>query len=250
MQFCIIAPAIGLNRWATKSKAHLVLSHVTNPLYQQFYRQRSEAGDLVILDNSAYEGQMNPNELLERVGLYHPKVVILPDILLGDARESFELAKAFHKTWKSKIPVQWMFVPQSEGDQLNGFHYFLEKAIDEIRPDWIGIPRVYGTNLVPGNSARADLCGWIYNKRPDISVHALGMLAGDTTELPLLEATNCTSIDSSAPVWRGWNGFDIDDKEWDFNGCDVDFDAPPLNGSKRAQLIASNLQKCGVKADA
>lgn len=245
MQFCVIAPAAGLQRWATKSKAHLVLSHVTNALYQQFYRKRSEGGDLVILDNGAYEGRVDSNQLLERIGLYHPKVVVLPDLYGGPGEDSFNLSKTFHDRWKSVIShVEWMFVPQ--GETIKDFETCLLKGIEEIQPNWIALPRILGTKLAPGIHTRASWSNYIHELYPTGNVHALGMLAGDTAEIPLLAAANCASIDSSAPVWRGWNGFDINDERWNVSGVDVNFDAPPLMNTNYERVIISNLRQCGV----
>jgi hypothetical protein len=245
VQFAIVSPASGLQRWATRSRCHLVLSHVGNALYQQFYRKRSEAGDLVILDNSAYEGALNENQLLERIGLYHPKVTILPDIYGGDMVESFNLAKAFHNVWKSRLSMQWMFVPQA--NDIQGHFDSAERAIGELGVEWIGIPRRFGTHCL---GSRPLLCAWIHEKFPNVNVHALGMLAGDVNELPLLERAQCQSIDSSAPVWRGWNGFSIDETyRWAQYGTNVDFDAAPIEGVyvTRNRLIEYNLRMCGVQ---
>lgn len=245
MQFCIIAPATGLQRWATKSKAHLVLSHVTNALYQQFYRTRSECGDLVILDNGAYEGRVNSDQLLERIGLYHPKVCVLPDLFGGPGEDSFRLSKTFHDRWKSVIShMEWMYVPQ--GEDIKDFERSLNKGIEEIQPEWIALPRILGTTLAPGIHTRATWCRYIQDRYPTGNVHALGMLAGDTAELRLLADANCVSIDSSAPVWRGWNGFDIHDERWNMAGVDVNFDAPPLMNFNHERMIAANLRQCGV----
>jgi hypothetical protein len=245
VQFCIISPASGLQRWATKSKAHLVLSHVTNALYQQFYRKRSEAGDLIILDNGAYEGALNSNELLERIGLYHPKIVVLPDLLGGGGLDSFNISKAFHDRWKSVIShTEWMYVPQ--GETITDFEYALFKGMDEIQPEWVALPRILGTKLAPSVHTRANWCHLIHNRYPNANVHALGMLAGNTHEITYLTDANCASIDSSAPVWRGWNGFDILDPLWDVQGTDVDFNAPPINNAYYERLITSNLRACGV----
>lgn len=246
MQFCIIAPATGLQKWATKSKAHLVLSHVTNALYQQFYRRRSELGDLVILDNGAYEGQVDSNQLLERISLYHPKVVVLPDLLGGPGLDSFNLSKRFHERWRSVIShVEWMYVPQ--GETIKDFEYALNKGVEEIQPEWIALPRILGTHLAPGLHTRANWCKYIHTHYPQVNIHCLGMLAGDPHELALLSDASCASIDSSAPVWRGWNGFDVYDKRWDMAGVDVNFDAPPLSNLNFERVIAANLRQCGVE---
>jgi hypothetical protein len=247
VQFCIIAPATGLQQWATKSKAHLVLSHITNALYQQFYRKRREDGDLVILDNGAYEGRVDANQLLERIGLYHPQVVVLPDLLGGKAVDSFNLSRRFHGQWRHIISnTEWMYVPQ--GETIKDFEYGLCKGIEEIQPTWVALPRILGTTLAPGLGTRTQWTAYIHTRYPGINVHALGMLAGDFNELPLLASANCASVDSSAPVWRGWNGFRLHDPAWDTEGSECDFDAPPQTNKRHLQAIRDNLVMCGVNA--
>lgn len=248
MNFCIISPAAGLQQFATLSKTHLVLSHVDNAIYTEFYRQRRDAGDLVILDNGAYEGRMDPEKLLEKIVHYRPQVIVLPDILMGDAKESFELARDFHKTWRSQVECQWMYVPQTKLGDSVAFHYYLQKAIDDIKPEWIGIPRVLATDH---KGHRDACCREIHFYNPEINVHALGMKAGSLEELELLRDSGCTSIDSSAPVWRGWCNVNIDNYAyWNEYGSECDFDAYPLAPmDPRIKLIMSNLTKCGVKTN-
>jgi hypothetical protein len=245
MQFCIISPATGLQQWATKSKAHLVLSHVTNALYQQFYRGRREDGDLIILDNGAYEGRLDSNQLLERIGLYHPQVVVLPDLFGGPGRDSLDISVRFHTKWRSIISnTEWMYVPQ--GETVKDFEYVLCKGIEEIQPSWVALPRILGTKLAPNIGTRTKWCAYIHTRYPSVNVHALGMLAGNAEELPLLASANCASVDSSAPVWRGWNGFRLHDPAWEAEGTDVDFDSPPQTNRRNLQAIRDNLAVCGV----
>lgn len=249
MTFCVIAPAAGLEKWARLSRTHLVLSHVRNPIYREFYRQRREAGDLVILDNGAYEGQMDPEKLLEAIIQYHPQVIVLPDILLGDAKQSFEIARDFHKTWRHQVDVQWMYVPQARPGELTLFSDYLARAVDEIKPEWIGIPRVLATDMhgAFNDIARADLCDWIRMRYGyDLHVHALGMAAGNLKDLEYLRQAGCNSVDSSAPVWRGWNGFDIEDTMWNTKGTECDFDARPLESIENEKLIIANLRKVKI----
>jgi hypothetical protein len=216
---------------------------VTNPLYQQFYRKRGEDRDLLILDNGAYEARLNEKQLLERIGLYHPKVVVLPDAFdTVDWKLSFSISEGFHRVWAPRINVEWMYVPQ--GQTQSDYLHSIKAAMESFAPSWIGLPRIYGTKVRPSLRARADLAQWIHETWPDCNVHALGMLAGNTEELGLLEQSHVASIDSSAPVWRGWCGYDIADPSWQYNGTACDFDAYPFNGND--QLILKNLSKCGV----
>jgi hypothetical protein len=221
----------------------LVLSHVQNPIYQQFYRQRSEAGELIILDNGIYERSLNTKELLDSIGLYHPKVVVLPDIFGGPWKDSYELSAEFHNVWKSRLPMEWMFVPQ--GNDIQAHYDAVRRAVEELQVEWIGIPRRFATDVTCSISARADLCNWIHYMWPHVNVHALGMMAGDIDELDELEKARCQSIDSSAPVWRGWNGYTIYNDAWKTKGTPVNFDAYPE--TKYDSMIAFNLKQVGVK---
>jgi hypothetical protein len=252
MNFCIISPAAGLEKWSRLSRRHLVLSHVRNAVYRNFYRQRREEGDLVILDNGAYEGYLNEKELLEAIEWYHPQVVILPDILLGDAKESFERGYAFWKEWRHRVDVEWMYVPQAPPEQVNHFFKYLHEGLDKIQPKWLGVPRALATDIGVGSRIRADVCQYVKHAYPGTYVHALGMVAGDLEDLKHLSEAGCDSIDSSAPVWRGWRGYDIEDPSWHELGSECDFNAAPLDWMGRhkmyERLIKTNLLKCGVKA--
>lgn len=244
MQFCIISPAVGLQQWATLSKAHLVLAHVDNALYQQFYRRRREQGDLIILDNGAYENTLDSNKLLERIGLYHPQVVVLPDMVGASSEDSLAISSTFHKRWRHVVSnTEWMYVPQ--GESIKDFEEGLRRGIDEIQPAWVGLPRYLGTHLAPGLHTRANWCKYIHTHYPQVNIHCLGMLAGDPRELTLLSDASCASVDSSAPVWRGWNSYSLNDPGWQKYGAECDFDAQPTE-QRNKQIIRDNLVQCGV----
>ncbi len=71
MEFCIIGPTAGLERYATLSKTHLVLAHIKDGAYVEFYRKRRTDGDWIILDNGAYESAGIPDVyLVEAIRIY------------------------------------------------------------------------------------------------------------------------------------------------------------------------------------
>jgi hypothetical protein len=91
----------------------------------------------------------------------------------------------------------------------------------------------------------------VRHNRPDLHLHAFGMVNGDVHELHYLDGL-VNSIDSSAPVWRGWQGYSIteplDRKQWDEKGGAVDFNRaydPVTKGLD--PLILDNLEACGVR---
>lgn len=264
MQFCIICPTTGLERYATLSTTHLVLSHIEDPLYQEFYIKRRKAGDLLILDNAAYENkQSTEHELVDKIELYNPQVVVLPDKFLRPWEETFLTSYEFLGKYHGRFPnVEWMYVPQSSPNDIMGFIDGLLHAVNELPVSWIGIPRCLVTDIAQDPLMRVRVCEFIKRKwynDPCLRVHALGMYKGNVEELKLLAAARCDSIDSSAPVWRGWAaGLSLTNPEdqvsWEQFGCDCDFSAElPLScidgsGVIRGanQMILRNLEACGV----
>jgi hypothetical protein len=264
MEFCIISPTAGLERYATLSKTHLVLSQVEERQYKEFYLKRRREGDLIILDNGAYEGkQSTEGELIDAIEFYNPQVVVLPDRFLRPWEETFQVSHDFLDKYYNRFSdVEWMYVPQSSPNDIMGFIDGLLHAANELPVSWIGIPRCLVTDIAQDPLMRVRVCEFIKRKwynDPCLRVHALGMYKGNVEELKLLAAAGCDSIDSSAPVWRGWAaGSSLtspeDQTSWEQFGCDCDFNAElPLSciigsGVVRGanQMILRNLEACGV----
>lgn len=250
MRFSVITPTAGLHDFATLSHTHLVLSHVTNELYWKFYTQLSlDPTQLLILDNSEYEGKQDPGRLFEYVELLRPKVLVMPD-RLGLGTETFDLARNFLREYRHKLPCELMYVAQCSGTvtaYLDMKHHIqIMREMYGIK--WFGLPRYLASHGI----SRSELCLWI--KRLDNEwgdecyVHALGMANASLRELAELDGAQCDSIDSSAPVWRGWLGYGLRNREaWDKDGTQCDFDAHPNTLTlERRQLILANLKLVGI----
>ena len=250
MEFCIIAPAAGLEKYASRSRTHLVLPHINNKKYMNFYRKRREEGDLIILDNGAYEGKCDNQTLLQAMKYYDPQVTVLPDIPLGDAQVTLDMAKGFLCTHRSAFPnMQWMFVPSGRAGRPDEWELCLSNSVFDkslCTCSWIGLARVMGTHIFDTPLARIEQARRIRKHNPKLVVHALGMLAGETGELWALKQAGVFSIDSSAPVWRGWNGYSLDQNHYEKKWPDpsVDFDAElPEPGAIEHQYINANLEE-------
>ena len=102
------------------------------------------------------------------------------------------------------------------------------------------------THVWKNKFARIDAARQIQQCWPHLKVHAFGMANGEIGELRPLEWAGVQSIDSSAPVWRGWNGFDIRDPKWDRWGRAVDFADEGLEIAASDDLILRNLEACYV----
>lgn len=62
---------------------HLCIADVAaeNPAYAEFYQERRQLGDYIILDTAAFEGEANLDRLYDAVATIQPQEVVLPDDL-------------------------------------------------------------------------------------------------------------------------------------------------------------------------
>lgn len=248
MNFCIISPTAGLERYATRSKTHMVLAQqfLKDEAYTSFYLKRKDEGDFVMLDNGAYETAYEEAQFLDTLALLQPHVACLPDVIMKSA-ESTKASLDFLKKYEHQFPkTQWMFIPQ--GATLAGWraslrclHHFLEVA-----PVWIGLTRFLPTHVCKDDPLiRVKLATEIRSASSLIPIHCMGMADGDLNELRILAKQGYVrSIDSSAPVWRGWNGFGIgegDRQAWHGFDHDVYFKTE-VAPSKGGTYIEANLE--------
>lgn len=254
MEFCIISPTAGLERYAVLSKTHLVLRHVykTDKTYREFYQNRREAGDRIILDNGAYEGETcleSPGMLLE------PQIVVLPDFLLQPWKKTWHAAIHYLDIYYDKYPAtEFLYIPQSLPGDLHGFIESYQEAVSDRRITWLGIPRAMAYAITDNPLARVEFARMVHRDHPGLKLHAFGMVNGDIHELPYLAQAGVTSIDSSAPVWRGWHGYTIDQKRhrdyWDEKGTAVCFEQEPFSVFPHFdEVIKHNLEACGVNTN-
>ena len=81
-----------------KQGLHLILAHLCDeePKYKEFYKKRAEAGDYIILDNSAYElGHSYPAERLFELGLEIGCKEIMAPEAFGDSKQTQDLVMDF-----------------------------------------------------------------------------------------------------------------------------------------------------------
>lgn len=243
MEFCIISPTAGLKRYATLSRTHMVLAHIQSPEYERFYLERQQMGDFLILDNGAYETglPLTGKELAERIKLYRPNVAVLPDLPNRPWRDTLDSSIDFLDSYAKRFPqVEWLYIPQTRPEAMSDWYTGLRVAATHIHISWIGLSRIPA--LQSGKPhIRMEWAAHIREHYPRLKVHAMGMMAGDWRELYYLDKLGVCSIDSSAPVWRGWNGILLNGTEW--GGLDVNFDAPE---SEYNLFIEDNLRRCGI----
>jgi hypothetical protein len=246
MQFCVISPIAGLNQFSTLSKSHLVLAQRKEPEYVEFYKERKRLGDFIILDNGAYETEVvSTDRLIEMAREYNADVVVLPDFP-GEPSD-----KTYHTGMRlvadmGGVPWEWMAVPQGNakvgsGDVLTCLMRFLDEPL--VR--WIGLPRNLSYLYSDDPGLRYQLARFIQVSHPGKKVHALGMDRGNYHELWYLNNAGVRTIDSSAPVWRGWLNQSLAHFE-SWKEAPIEWNAPEIGYENQ---IRKNLRLCGVKVD-
>lgn len=215
----------------------MALAHVTDDKYWNFYKDRSQDQEL-ILDNGAYEGRLDTGRFEDLIQYVQPNVIVLPDLYLGNWERSLYLSLGYLELCKASFG-EFMFVPQAEPGDMDGFIKGLHLALKDKRLAWIGIPRCLATDIARNNLSRCYVADFIKDERPDVRIHALGMVDGNPYELCYLAERGVYSCDSSAPVWRGLKGLNLYEP---WNGPDIDFDC--VEPSVHRQSVADeNLEE-------
>jgi len=251
MDFCIISPTAGLERYATLSKTHLVLAHECKVNdYLRFYIGRQQEGDFIILDNGAYENG-KPTYDWNLINALEPDIVVLPDYPLQEWKKTWHASIAWlDENFDDISGFEVLYIPQSEKGDLHGFLESYQEAVSDPRITWIGIPRALAYAITDNPLMRVEFARMVRKDHPYLKLHAFGMVNGDIHELGYLASAGVTSIDSSAPVWRGWNAYSLasaaDPTQWDRHGTPVNFSAEDHDPLLTA-CIHNNLEACGVR---
>lgn len=234
VHFGYIAPIEYLDFVPKKAKFHLCLAHLLpNPTYAEFYKKRQEQGDLIFMDNSAFEfgGSIEEDKLLELIaaGGFTPNVIVAPDYPGQKASKTILSTKKFIKTLEREgIKSMVMGVPQSVvGDWkgwLDAFDH-MQSLTGVIGLSILGIPNAAqsqtGTKDITYNRLWAmdqiQACdGWTHD---GVWYHALGagspsefrMQAERTRNINDHDRVAIHSLDTSSPIWHGILGIKYDD---------------------------------------
>jgi hypothetical protein len=211
--------------------------------YVAFYKKRKEEGDFIILDNGAYEDEIvDTARLIQMAREYGADVVVLPDFP-GEPSD-----KTFHNAMRLvadfyQPPWEWMAVPQASKSGARWMECLVQ-FLSEDRIKWIGLPRNMNYFYTDDPTFRISIARFLQRNHPDKLVHALGMDRGNYHELWYLQEAGVRSIDSSAPVWRGLNGYSLEHfEDWDETPIDWNIQLPT---SSLTSVAYTNLKLCGV----
>lgn len=178
-----------------RTKYHMALvQHLRNQKYYDFFAQKMEDGETVILDNGAYEGtQVRDIELATWATRLRPSVVVLPDCP-HNAHDT--LRRSLNYLDKYGMPNEAMMVLHASAVRQFEAMYSL------CPTKWIGFSRL--------TSRRAEIARLLKETgqwRQNLLHHALGQQA-DFAELAKMGFESC---DSSMPIWRGLHGYSLTD---------------------------------------
>jgi len=129
---------------ARLSDFHLVEAPLVlkSPTYREFYRERSDAGDYIILDNGAALSpttQLGVEQLLDAAKLVPPSEVVIPDAWL-DAMLTYNLCLRHANRLRNALPgVKLIAVAQ--GATLGWWFWCWDTFMRDERVDVIGLPK-------------------------------------------------------------------------------------------------------------
>jgi hypothetical protein len=225
MQFCPITPIEWLDMFGRFTDTHMVLGQFCNiSKYNTYYRKATEHGQVVILDNGAYETTpMNFKDLLQIIRFMKPTYYVLPDEP-NTFRDSNEMSMEFLKFAKDQGGTgesKPLWVVHAEDGDLPSFINSYQLGIHYAAGICLSrLTNHYGLSNEVSPLRRVQFLNHLktlkHYPQSGKYIHCLGMLNGSLRELSSLHDLGVTSIDSSAPVWRGLMGYTLDQPWPDF----------------------------------
>lgn len=227
MKHTFIAPINYLHLIPENENFHLTLAHLfENQVYSDFYKQKKERGDFILMDNSAFEYKEALSKefllsILEKIP-FIPDVVVLPDYPFQDYQKTVDSAYESIEFFKQNYsPIKFMYVPQSLKGDLQGWLSGYKEAsymkdVSFIGLSILNIPMAFcketGTEDISFNRIYA--MAYLQSNNlilKDKNYHCLG-LGSNIRELKIMQQYSFIySNDSSSAIWHGINGISYDD---------------------------------------
>ena len=265
MKFCHIAPVAHLDLVKDRS-AHLTLAHLIDEGHQDYIDfYQNEKFDINIMDNSAFElykaqlPMFDPQKLVGLAQQVNATHIVLPDHPSHPSMVGIDDAKRYAPIFK-EAGFGTFFVPQSDvldlEDLITSFAWAASSPlIDYIGISILAVPNAYGceqNNPLQRFVSRWKFMNELYDRnllqlaaQNRKKIHMLGMVDGPN-EISLLRDFHIDTWDSSAGVWTGLNGVQID---WSPTGLvegkfekHVDFEAK-IEDNSLIELAQTNMNK-------
>lgn len=207
-----------LGLFANTSQYHMALTHLVeySPTYAQFYREKSDNGDFVILDNSLIE--MGESMQWSRVVMAALKIraneVVLPDVMMDGAGTIGAVRRALNDDVTNLIKdTRKMAV--CHGEDLEEFLnvYKILTTMDDIHT--IGIPKAV---VKFGVGTRTDVLrlmltkGYLGDGQNGKAIHLLGANGPEDFVMPQHVKYYIRGIDTVYPIWMAHNNILLEPK--------------------------------------
>lgn len=203
-----------LNHYGRITHYHMALTHLVleDDYYARFYRERSAAGDYVILDNSVIElgSSLTTDMLVEAGRKIRASEVILPDVL-DDGEATVHQAMAGISALARKQGGGFKLMAVAQGKTIGEFLQCYRELASNRFIDVVGIPK-RASRLMPGTGRYPLLQHMLINKiiRQDKSHHLLGVWE-NPIEIKYLSMYNwIRGVDSVIPFWAASQGLRFD----------------------------------------
>lgn len=254
--FCVIAPTAYLEH-IPLTNTHLVLAHLVekDSAYAEFYRLRSAAGDLVIMDNGAYElkESYSPEKLIALGKKCGADVIVLPDYPFQAAEKTIEAAEKFIPLFKNE-GFKTFFVPQSKKGDMEDWIQAYQWGANNFNVDVLGMSILGIPNAIPWCDpafSRVVLTAILQERKifnKEKHHHYLGLNSGPALEIPsLLRMEALDTIDSSGPFLAGLLGHAYTTEADSYQmvkklKVPVDFSTPLTKDQETIERIKHNIQ--------
>jgi hypothetical protein len=224
-EFGYIAPVEYLHLIPDNARFHLILAHLLkDEKYANFYKKKSDRGDVIICDNGAFEFKrsLDPIPLMKLVkeSGVNPTYVVAPDYPFEPWSVTYDSTVNFIEMSKDEN-YRIMAVPQSEKGNYKGWLECYKRLsrleqVDVIGMSILGIPNAFcgltGTDDIATNRIFATAYmlenGLVSN---DVSHHYLGLGDGPREIMVQRALGVMDTNDSSSPFWHGIQGISLDD---------------------------------------
>jgi len=265
MKFCHIAPVAHLDLVKDRS-AHLTLAHLIDEGHQDYIDfYKNQKYDINIMDNSGFElykahlPMFDPEKLVGLAQQVNATHIVLPDHPSHPSMVGIDDAKRYAPVFK-EAGFGTFFVPQSDvldlEDLITSFAWAASSPlIDYIGISILAVPNAYGceqNNPLQRFVSRWKFMNELYDRnllqlaaQNGKKIHFLGMVDGPN-EISLMRDFHIDTWDSSAGVWTGLNGIQLD---WSPTGLvegkfekHVDFEAK-IEDNSLIELAKTNIAK-------
>jgi hypothetical protein len=211
----IIVPTAYLNEFAILSDYHLVLAHMVDqdPVYRDFYYQRSVAGDIITLDNSSFElgdDVFSPEDLVKFAEMVGATEVMAPE-RFPDAYKTADVIREFCEMMSGLDKRRPVFATihgrkLSEalmcGEAVLAANYPLVQTIGlSCRLDFEHIVHPFKEyqQALSRYELYVELCEHVLHKYPDVKVHLLGL--NHPIELTLYHGDDRVRSNDTSAAW-------------------------------------------------